>query len=131
MCTIQKTTMPIIGPMTITTHEIPLAIESRVSPWKREARASDGVVRTAPRMTHPNALRVDILRCGELPAWPVMWQSVCAFIDRAFAAFTNSAAQRDGTPVCFQPARQICPHLRPLPFARLHERKSFPAQPLP
>ena len=47
MWTSQKTVMPMIGAMISTNHEMPLAMESRVSPWKREACARDGSARIA------------------------------------------------------------------------------------
>ena len=48
--------MPIIGAMMSTTHEMPLAMESRVSPWKREACARDGSARIAKAMSGINHL---------------------------------------------------------------------------
>jgi hypothetical protein len=42
--------MPMIGAMTIATHEITLAMVSNVSPWNNEACACDGIARNAKAM---------------------------------------------------------------------------------
>jgi hypothetical protein len=55
--TSQKAATPIIGAMISTTHEMALAIESSVSPWKSEASARGGSARKAKAMNGTRILQ--------------------------------------------------------------------------
>src|SRR6476660_2820234 len=70
MWTSQKTAMPMIGARTITTHEMPLARASSVSPWKRDAWAFVGANAAPASASHDHARGVRP-RTGEIVC--VMW----------------------------------------------------------
>src|SRR5580692_1785055 len=56
MWTSQKMAIPMIGAMTIATHDITLAMLSSVSPWNNDACACDGSARNAKVMNGINHL---------------------------------------------------------------------------